>query len=307
MSLSYGRARRGSDLFSGAILLVGGLALVVSVTRRAFARPRPSRGRDNMVFVPGGALLPAAGTDTIAADAVLPAVGVRPFWLDAREVTVADFACFVLATGYVTSAERIGRSWVFDQQSQSWQLVAGADWQRPDGPRGAAVDPAAPVVQISWFDAAAFARWSGKRLPTDAEWEFAARLGCHGLESKKSNSDAGQEGGREDCKLAAPEPALALSTQLVPAGMVGVRTRTVLLKLAARVWEWCADWSTSAFAVVEPAGQAGARRLYTHRVLRGGSWLSVEHAAGKREFWTSESQLPHLAHNHAGFRCALSA
>ena len=107
------------------------------------------------------------------------AVTMRPFLLDRREVTNRQFAKFVEATGYITPAEGDGYAWCFIEGADDFQAIAGADWRHPEG-TGSSIDGRLdhPVVCVSWYDAAAYARWAGKRLPTEAEWEYAARSGC---------------------------------------------------------------------------------------------------------------------------------
>ncbi len=181
-----------------------------------------------MVWVPGGEFI--MGTDDPeAAPAERPAHRVRVdgFWMDATEVTNAQFRRFVEATGYVTTAERpvdweqlrtqlppgtpkppddqlapdrwssrrpIGRV-TLDDLSAWWRWVAGASWRHPEGP-GSSIEGKDdhPVVHVSWDDAAAYAQWAGKRLPTEAEWEFAARGGLEGR--KYAWGDELQPGGK---------------------------------------------------------------------------------------------------------------
>src|SRR5438445_8875391 len=106
-------------------------------------------------------------------------VKVSSFWMDKTEVTVKQFRQFVDATGYVTDAEKFGWSGGFDVVKKEWGRVDGANWKQPDGP-GHLAGENEPVRQVSWKDAEAFAGWAGKRLPTEAEWEYAARGGLAG-------------------------------------------------------------------------------------------------------------------------------
>lgn len=138
---------------------------------------RPAGAHAEMILFAGGEFL--MGFDQAHDDEkpVHP-VRLKPYYLDRYEVTNAQFAAFVEATGHVTQAQRDGYAWGYRMGDQDFSQVVGATWRSPDGP-GSTIDQRMdhPVVCVSWHDAVAYAAWAGKRLPTEAEWEFAARGG----------------------------------------------------------------------------------------------------------------------------------
>jgi formylglycine-generating enzyme required for sulfatase activity len=330
----------------GAALLESGFTATIP---RAAPAPLPAPA--GMVWIPGGEF--SMGSDA-AADALCEVAGIttdaRPihrvavdgFWMDATEVTNAQFAAFVDATGYVTIAERrpdprdfpgappdalVPGSAVFAPPDhpvdlrnalQWWRYVPGAEWRHPEGPAGDLRGrDRYPVVHVAFADAEAYAAWAGGRLPTEAEWEFAARGGLAGNLFPWGNEltprgthlanihqgtfplhDDGQDG------FAGVAPVAQF-----PANPYG------LYDVAGNVWEWVSDWYRPDYyatlaapgrVAVNPQGpndsfdpgEPGARK----RVQRGGSFLCTDQycsrylvgARGKSEISTGS--------NHVGFR-----
>ena len=135
-----------------------------------------------MLLVPSGNFLMGSHQAKQADQAPAHRVSIDGLWMDQHAVTNEQFAEFVEATGYVTTAERRGHSLVFDIKQKKWTDTPGATWRRPNGPQDTLVGKQDfPVVQVSWHDAVAYAAWAKKRLPTEAEFEFAARSGLGDL------------------------------------------------------------------------------------------------------------------------------
>jgi formylglycine-generating enzyme len=285
-----------------------------------------------MVKIPGGPFqMGAEGPECWKADGEGPVreVTVSPFWMDRTCVTNAEFAEFVEATNYQTEAERFGWSFVFFNQIpkahrkslrfdtvaglQWWAKVEKADWQKPGGP-GTHIRKLMdhPVVHVSWHDASAFATWRGKRLPTEAEWEFAAR---GGLDQKRYPwGDELTPGGKHRCNIwqgKFPEEDTGEDGWTGTAPARSFRANDFgLYHVAGNVWEWCADWFSPDWHVVEndetrvdPHGP----KTGTSRVIRGGSFLCHESYCNRYRVGARTSNTPDSSTCHQGFRCAMPA
>jgi formylglycine-generating enzyme len=311
--------------------------------RLSTARPRAA-APDNMVWIPGGEFSMGSDEPMLGADTQpVHRVAVDGFWMDATEVTNDQFARFVAATGYVTVAERTPRAEDFpgiapetlvagsavfsapprpvplDDHLQWWRYVKGADWRHPEGPgSGIAALGKHPVVQVAWNDAAAFAKWAGKRLPTEAEWEFAAR---GGLDRKRYTwGDEFRPAGRfmansfqghfPDTNTAEDGYRATAPVATYPPNAFG------LYDMAGNVWEWVSDWyradyytdlAATGSVAINPQGPAssfdpaepGARK----RVHKGGSYLCTDQFCSRYMPGGRGRGEVDSATDHLGFRC----
>lgn len=297
-------------------------------TDRAAERPVTSRsGPDNaderMVRLPGGRF--RMGTDEAAGfpfdgEGPVREVELSPFRIDRHAVSNDDFAAFVADTGHVTEAERFGWSYVFagflprelrrisprPDVTPWWAAVTGAWWQQPEGPgSGTAGRGDHPVVHVSWDDAVAYARWAGKRLPTEAEWEYAARGGQD--QRRYPWGDELTPGGQHMANLwqgrfpvhntAEDGHAGTAPADAFPPNDFG------LFNMAGNVWEWCADWWGTAHPTGElrdPTGPPSG----PGKVMRGGSYLCHESYCNRyRVAARTHNELGSTGAN-TGFRCA---
>lgn len=316
------------------------------------AEPAPA----GMVWIPGGefsmgTLDPTpeicGGPDVMLDARPIHRVRVKGFWMDAHEVTNGEFARFVAATGYVTVAERpldpkdfpgVPRehlqpgSAVFVPTTNPhgalswWEFRTGASWRHPEGPgsdlRGRERHP---VVHIAYPDAEAYARWAGKRLPTEAEWEFAARGGQAGRAYTWGDTPPGEGGwhantwqgefprrdeGGDGFRGAAPVGSFA-------ANAYGLHD------MAGNVWEWCSDWyRPDEFArrvrittapIENPRGPAESESFdpaepgMAKRVQRGGSFLCTDQYCTRYRLGSRGKGDPNTGSVHVGFRCVRDA
>lgn len=306
-----------------------------------------------MVLIPPGSFqMGALDSDTLARSDEKPRhlVAVNSFWMDETEVTNSQFKAFVKATGYLTTAERkpvweemkkqlppgtpkppeevlVPGSLVFRQPDRPvplnnpaywWEWKPGANWKHPEGP-GSSIEGREnhPVVQVSWDDAVAFARWAGKRLPTEAEWEWAARGGLTdtifswGNESvetgePKANTWQGQFPTQNTIQDGFDRVAPVRSFKPNGYGLFDV---------SGNVWEWCQDWyrhdyyqaTSRAEGITDPRGPSSSfdpdEPTVPKRVQRGGSFLCHDSYCASYRVAARMKSSPDTGLLHSGFRC----
>jgi formylglycine-generating enzyme len=294
-------------LFLLALALPAPGLLLPGCGPRADAPPAPPEG---MALIPGGTFVMGADDSPFRYERPAHPVTLRPFYLDAFEVTNRQFAAFVKDTGYVTAAEKWGWSGVFDPKSGEWSAVDGAQWRHPEGP-GSSIDGKDdyPVVQVCWDDAQAYCRWAGKRLPTEAEWELAARGGLEG--KQYAWGDELRPGG----KLLAnywqgPFPSKDRAEDgyagIAPVGRFPANGYG-LHDMAGNVWEWVEDRFSDTYYARSPKNDPRGPGSGGERVIRGGSFLCAENFCTGYRAAARNKNTPDSATNHMGFRCAQDA
>lgn len=227
------------------------------------------------------------------------------FFMDRHEVTNRQFTQFVDATGYATEAEGVGWALVFDVATRAWGPVDGADWRHPEG-NGSTIEGREdhPVVHVSLADATAYAAWAGKRLPTEAEWEWAARGGMQ--DAKYPWGDELTPGGRHlaniwQGRFPDHDDAADGFASTAPVGQFAPNGYG-LHDMAGNVWEWTAD--RFAPYPAEPARDDADAAGPAEQVIRGGSWMcSANYCSGYRVAARQKTE-PDSALNNLGFRCA---
>ncbi|MBD0672063.1 formylglycine-generating enzyme family protein [Streptomyces sp. CBMA156] len=289
--------------------------------------PRRSDRTEGTVLLPGGEfLMGTEDAEGFPGDGEGPVRPVRlaPFRIDVHAVSNDRFAAFVADTGYRTEAERIGWSYVFAAflpgelrrgaprpgRTPWWCGVEGAAWDRPEGP-GSGVEGRGdhPVVHVSWNDAAAYASWAGKRLPTEAEWEYAARGGLE--QARYPWGDELDPEGEYRCNIwrgTFPTRNTAADGHRGTAPVDAFEPNGFgLYNVSGNVWEWCADWWTTDHPAgrppVGPAGPAAG----TDKVIRGGSHMCHKSYCNRYRVAARTANSPDSSSGHAGFRCAADA
>lgn len=291
-----------------AILLV---LFIAQSCRRApptpVAVPSTPVKNPGMVLIKGGAFL--MGTDDgMPYEAPAHEVEASSFWMDEHEVTVAEFAKFVAATGYQTDAEKFGWSGVFNLKTGVWEKVNRVDWRHPDGP-ASQPKTGEPVCQVSWRDAASYAEWAGKRLPTEAEWEYAARGGLAG--QKYAWGDELRPGGKP---VANWWQGYFPDQNTGEDGFIGRApigsfppNGYGLYDMAGNVWEWCADWYADDYYLHPTRDNPNGPASGKERVIRGGSWMCSENFCTNYRVAARSHATPDSGLNNLGFRCVRSS
>jgi formylglycine-generating enzyme required for sulfatase activity len=329
-------------------------AVVFTPTLPNVATP-PAKAPESMAWIPGGEFSMGAqdppGMDDVGMKATLDSrpvhrVYVDGFFMDKTDVTNAEFERFAKATGYVTVAERkpraedypgappenlVAGSVIFappdhpvslDNYLQWWTYVPGANWRHPLGPKSSIVGKGSyPVVHVAYEDAQAYAKWAGKRLPTEAEWEFAARGGLTGKpyvwgdefrpkgrwmanthEGHFPDKDNGEDGYTGIAPVAK-----------FPPNAYG------LYDMAGNVWQWTSDWYRpdyyrkllAAGVARNPQGPDSAydpsEPGHSKKAQRGGSFLCTDQYCSRYLVGTRGKGDVDTGTNHLGFRCVMDA
>ena len=291
----------------------------------------------SMVWIPGGSF--QRGSENGQGDEQpVRSITIRGFWMDRTEVTNRQYHDFVRATGYVTVAERqpdprqfpgadpsllIAGAIVFTSPQERvslrdhyawWRYVPGANWRHPTGPESDIQGKDDyPVTQIAWEDATAYAQWAGKRLPTEAEWEYAARGGQEGLPfvwgetltpENQWHANVWQGDFPYQNALEDGHYGIAPIKQFAP-------NPYGLYDMAGNLWEWCLDWYMPDYYANSPSvNPFGPNQSYDpgepgvpKKIMRGGSYLCSDlYCEGYRTWWRMKSA-PDTAMSHTGFRC----
>jgi formylglycine-generating enzyme required for sulfatase activity len=299
--------------------------------------PRPAPATDGMTRIEGGAF--TMGAHPLRREEGPPrTTRVKPFWIDMTDVTNAQFARFVAATGYVTLAERpldpkaypglapeqlrpsaivfVGAQGPRSEDpGQWWAIVPGADWRHPQGPGSSiAGRDNDPVVQIAWADAMAYARWLGRDLPTEAEWEYAAQGGKRAM--RFSWGDRPFDPKRPQANVwQGVFPSLdtaqdGYKAQVSPVGCFPANGYG-LYDMAGNVWQWTKDWyrpNLDAQDTDDPAGPGettafdpgdpGARK----HVIKGGSFLCSPDYCYRYRPAARQAGPADTGESHIGFR-----
>ena len=272
---------------------------------------------EGMVLIPSGTFKMGA-TDGFAHEAPVHEVRLDAFYMDEHEVTNAEFARFVAETGYVTEAEQWKWSIIFAPDDTPGQRVPGAEWwKRGDGatwrhPNGPETNIEGqddhPVTQVSWNDAVAYAKWAGKRLPTEAEWEYAARGGLEenaypwGEEFAPDGEDqANTWNGHFPMEDSGKDGFLGIAPvkQYDPNGFG-------LYDMSGNVWEWVHDWYDPTYYRRSPKENPQGPEMGQVKVQRGGSYMCASnyclgYRVSHRGQSGADSGLPHV-----GFRLVKS-
>ena len=291
----------------------------------ALSTRTPTHADTSMVDLPGGWFsMGCDDPDGFPADGEGPIRSVRlpAFRIDRYATSNRRFAEFADSTGYRTDAERYGWSFVFagllpdDHQPTNavtqapwWRQVYGADWRHPEG-AGSSLDERMdhPVVHVSWSDADAYCRWAGLRLPTEAEWEYAAR---GGLENARfAWGDELTPGGRWMCNI---WQGTFPTENSMTDGFLGTAPVDAfdpngfgLHNVAGNVWEWCADWFTASHPHTPAVAPPGPSRGDS-RVIRGGSYLCHDSYCNRYRVAARTRNTPDSSTGNMGFRCVADA
>jgi sulfatase modifying factor 1 len=298
------------------------------ISKKHRSKSRKDTSLKGMVLIPGGTFRmgtnDAEGFPEDGEGPIRP-VTIKSFYLDSCAVTNAQFSKFVTATKYKTEAELFGWSFVFNllvsvenakNISQTvidtpwWWAVEGASWHQPEGPKSHIKTRwNHPVIHISWNDAVAYCDWAGKRLPTEAEWERAARGGHEDLRYPWGNDLTPNN--QHLCNIwqgKFPDTNTKEDGYIGTAPVMSFPPNAYgLYNVSGNVWEWCADWFSPDHHISNTQENPKGPSLGQSRVMRGGSYLCHESYCNRYRVAARSANTPDSSTGNLGFRCARDA
>jgi sulfatase modifying factor 1 len=281
-----------------------------------------------MMYLSGGDFL--MGTDDQEGfpqdgEGPIRTITISPFYIDPCTVTNEQFTQFIAETAYQTDAEAFGWSFVFHlfvsketaakvtqvvQKTPWWWNIEGACWKHPEGPDSSIEERMDhPVIHVSWNDAMAYCRWANKRLPTEAEWEYAARGGL--VQKRYPWGDILKPDGDHRCNIwqgKFPEKNNASDGYMGTSPARSFEANGYeLYNVSGNVWEWCSDWFSSDYHVHGPKVNPTGPPTGQARVMRGGSYLCHKSYCNRYRVAARSANTPDSSTGNMGFRCVLDA
>lgn len=293
-----------------------------------FTQTAKKASLSNMVLIKRSTfLMGTADEDQIVTDGEGPVrpISVRSFYMDRYAVSNSQYKEFVEATNYQTDAEKYNWSFVFHllllendrkyiiqtaSTSPWWYAVQGANWAHPEGPSSTIADRLDhPVVHISWNDASAYCEWAGKRLPTEAEWEFAARGGL--VQQRFPWGNELEPNGKHVCNVWQGDfPDLNTASD----GYIGTAPVHAysangygLFNMSGNVWEWCSNWFSPTYHLQDTNNNPQGPFTGQMKAMRGGSYLCHASYCNRYRVSARTSSTPDSSTGNLGFRCVIDA
>ena len=291
-----------------------------------FTRKNPDIKK--MKLIPGGSFF--MGTDYEFAfkqdgESPIREITLDSFYMDETSVNNSQFAKFINETKYRTEAEKFGWSFVFNlliskktlsispeypPNTPWWRKVDGASWRHPEGPNTNIKSRMNhPVTHVSWNDASEYCKWAGKRLPTEAEWEFAARGGL-GQKLFPWGNDLITKNGQHQCNIWQGDFP---DTNTLDDGFLGTapakhyaQNGYGLYNMSGNTWEWQSDWFSTSFHINGPKNNPSGPNTGTAKTIKGGSYLCHDSYCNRYRIAARTSNTPDSSTGNLGFRCVAS-
>jgi len=271
------------------------LCLTVVLTCLACSEEEAAQPPEGMVLIPAGPFQMGSTTGDVD-EAPVHTVELDAFYIDQHEVTNAEYQAFVTATGY-PAPRGIGYTAVYELLKHDYEPWRDSGFNHPHQ----------PVTTVTWFDAVAYCEWAGKRLPTEAEWEKAARGDLEDARYPWGSAEPDNTAANfADSQTEFEWRSTNVNDGFLFTAPVGTFPPNGygLFDMAGNVWEWCADWYSPTYYAESPRRNPKGPYTGERRVLRGGTWYRAAHTLRNAE---RVSDFPENSLNVVGFRCAMDA